>query len=100
MPLQPGAGAEIDTVPTVTVRVTSSVLSGQGGLLTVRRRVAAPVPVTVTPEVRLLGLAIAAEPLTTDQVGVPMAATPARVNEVVASAEHLASSGPAFAVGF
>src|SRR5207249_1854854 len=85
-----------------TASTTSSVADGQGGLAvlaTVSRRVAVPVPVSVTPEVRLPGLAIVAGPLTTDQAGVPLLALPASVNDVVAPAEHLAWSGPAPAVG-
>src|SRR5436190_22359 len=74
-----------------TASTTSSVADGQGGLAvlaTVSRRVAVPVPVSVTPEVRLPGLAIVAGPLTTDQVGVPLVALPASVNGVVAPAAH------------
>src|SRR5439155_1301950 len=74
-----------------TTSTTSSVADGQGGLAvlaTVSRRVAVPVPVSVTPEVRLPGLAIVAGPLTTDQVGVPLVALPASVNGVVAPAAH------------
>src|SRR5207247_1374056 len=74
-----------------TTSTTSSVADGQGGLAlleTVSRRVAVPVPVNVTPEVRLPGLAIVAGPLTTDQVGVPLVALPASVNGVVAPAAH------------
>ena len=70
---------------------SATVADGQGGLAvlaTVSRRVAVPVPVNVTPEVRLPGLAIVAGPLTTDQVGVPLVALPASVNGVVAPAAH------------
>ena len=90
-PLQAGLpGGVMVTVVTATSSTTSSVAGGHGGLVTVSRSVAVPLPVNVTLEFRLLGSAIVAGPLTTDQAGVPLLALPARGKGVVDPVEHLA----------
>jgi hypothetical protein len=62
------------------VKTTVSVAAPQFWLLvTVRRRTAVPVPVSVIVEVSEVGSVIATRPLRTDQSGVPFAALPARV---------------------
>lgn len=85
-----------------TVRTTKSSTLPQLGvklLVVVSLRVAVPIPVKVTPEVRLLVSAITAGPLTTDHTAVPLEALPANVNEVEPPVSHRVWSGPAFASG-